>query len=338
MNDLQRSLFSFDDLKFTLYESPIRPRWRSAQRGALGALMAHWSLPRSAPALISLPTGSGKSAVALAAPFLALAKRVLVVVPSKDLRRQLAGAFTDFALLRRIDAVDQGGALRVHELVHRVQAWQDLEQYEVVVAAPGTISPVYYPESPPSPDLFDLVLIDEAHHSPAHTWRAILEHFTTAKALLLTATPRRVDGQRLPGEHIYHYPLRQALEDRIFKPVQPILLSGPWTAREDTDRALVARTVDIVTSAEHTTSTLMVRAASQQRAVELAELYREAGITIEVLHSGLGPRRQSQIIDDLRAGRLRAVAVVGMLVEGFDLPSLRILAYHDKHKSPPATP
>lgn len=299
--------------------------------------MAHWSLPRDTPALVSLPTGSGKSAVALAAPFLASAKRVLVVVPSTDLRRQLAGAFTDLALLQRIDAVDRGCVPAVHELVHRVQDWQDIEQYEVVVASPSTISPVHYPESPPPANLFDLVIIDEAHHSSAPTWRAILEHFTTAKALLLTATPRRLDGQRLPGEHIYHYPLRQALEERIFKPVHPVLLSGPWTARLDTDRALAAKTVDIVTSAEHATSTLMVRATSQQRAVELAELYREAGIDIEVLHSGLGPRRRNQIVDDLRAGRLRAVSVVGMLIEGFDLPSLRILAYHDKHKSLPAT-
>lgn len=337
MNDLQRDLFSLGDIKFTLYESSRRPRWRSPQRGALGALMAHWSLPRGAPALISLPTGSGKSAIALAAPFLASAQRVLVVVPSTDLRRQLVGAFADLALLQRIGAVERGAAPRVHELVHRVQEWRDIEQYEVVVASPSTISPVHYPGSPPPAGLFDLVVIDEAHHSSAPTWRAILEHFTTAKALLLTATPRRLDGQRLPGEHVYHYPLRQALEERIFQPVQPVLLEGPWTTRAATDRALVAKTVDIVTSAEHATSTLMVRAASRQRAVELAGLYRDAGVTIEVLHSSLGARRQRQIVDDLRAGRLRAVSVVGMLVEGFDLPSLRILAYHDKHKSLPAT-
>jgi superfamily II DNA or RNA helicase len=93
----------------------------------------------------------------------------------------------------------------VHELVHRVQDWQEIEQYEVVVASPSTISPIHYPESPPPENLFDLVIIDEAHHSSAPTWRAILEHFSAAKALLLTATPRRLDGQRLPGEHIYHY-------------------------------------------------------------------------------------------------------------------------------------
>jgi superfamily II DNA or RNA helicase len=151
-----------------------------------------WRIGRchAGPALISLPTGSGKSAVALAAPFLASAQLVLVVIPSTDLRRQLAGAFTDLALLQRIDAVDRGCLPGIHELVHRVQDWQDIEQYEVVVASPSTISPVHYPQVPPAANLFDLVVIDEAHHNSAPTWRAILEHFTAAKALLLTATPR----------------------------------------------------------------------------------------------------------------------------------------------------
>ena len=43
--------------------------------------------------------------------------------------------------------------------------------------------------------------------------------------------------------------------------------------------------------------------------------------------------RQEQIIAGLRDGTIRSVAVVGMLGEGFDLPSLRVAAYHDKHKS-----
>lgn len=337
MDNPQKGLFSFEDVEFTLFETLSRPQWRSPQRGALGALLSHWSLPRNTPAMVSLPTGSGKSAIALAAPFLSAARRVLVVVPSTDLRRQMAGAFTDLALLQRIGAVDRGCAPRVHELRNRVRDWRTIEQYEVVVASPSTISPVHYPEAPPPSNLFDLVVIDEAHHSPAPTWRAILEHFGQAKSVLLTATPRRLDGQRVPGEHVYHYPLRQALEERIFQPVHPSLLNEPWASREDTDRRLVARTTEVFASEEHATSTLMVRASTRERAVHLAALYQAAGITLEVLHSGLQARRQRQIVDDLRSGRLRAVAVVGMLVEGFDLPSLRILAYHDKHKSLPAT-
>jgi superfamily II DNA or RNA helicase len=69
----------------------------------------------------------------------------------------------------------------------------------------------------------------------------------------------------------------------------------------------------------------------------LAGLYEARGIPVQVLHSGLGRASQQRIVDGLRSGEYRAVAVVGMLIEGFDLPSLRVIAYHDKHKSLPAT-
>lgn len=39
------------------------------------------------------------------------------------------------------------------------------------------------------------------------------------------------------------------------------------------------------------------------------------------------------MIEELRAGTHRGIVMVGMLVEGFDLPSLRVAGYHDKHKS-----
>lgn len=294
MPEPQPRLFSFDDVRFKLFESGGTPGWRSPQRGALGALLAHWSLPRTTPALVSLPTGTGKSAVALAAPFLVSAKRVLAVVPSTELRKQLSAAFSDLALLQRIGAVD-GGAPRVLELKNRVRDWQDLLLYEVVVASPNTISPVHYLHAPPPADLFDLVIIDEAHHSPAPTWRAILEHFDQAKSLLLTATPRRLDGQRLPGEHIYHYPLRQALEENIFKPVRPVILDNElWDTRDDTDQIVAAKTVEVLGADEHKTSTLLVRASSRERATALAQLYRAAGVEIAVLHSGLPLQRQGR--------------------------------------------
>ncbi|MDX8141534.1 DEAD/DEAH box helicase family protein [Lentzea sp. BCCO 10_0061] len=337
MTELQSNLWSFENIRFTLYESATTPRWRNPQRGALAALLAHWSLPRTTPALISLPTGTGKSAIALAAPFLMSAKRVLAVVPSIELRQQLSSAFCDLSLLQRIGAID-GGAPRVLELKARVQDWTDIDQYEVVVASPGTISPVHYIDSPPPADLFDLIIVDEAHHSTAPTWRAILEHFDQAKSVLLTATPRRLDGQRLPGEHVYHYPLRQALEEHIFKPIKPVIVDqAHWGTRDETDQAVLEAMVELLRTDEHKTSTLLVRAASRQRAAQLAEVYRAAGVDIEVLHSGLSAARQRQITSDLRSGRLRAVSVVGMLIEGFDLPSLRLLAYHDKHRSLPAT-
>jgi hypothetical protein len=62
-----------------------------------------------------------------------------------------------------------------------------------------------------------------------------------------------------------------------------------------------------------------------------------AGLDLVLLHNGLSPSHQRDVIESLRAGRVRAVGVVGMLGGGFDLPSLRLVACHDKHRSLPAT-
>lgn len=47
------------------------------------------------------------------------------------------------------------------------------------------------------PDTFGLIVVDEAHHAPAATYRKVLDYFTAAKVLMVTATPNRMDGKRL---------------------------------------------------------------------------------------------------------------------------------------------
>jgi superfamily II DNA or RNA helicase len=46
-------------------------------------------------------------------------------------------------------------------------------------------------------DLFQLLIVDEAHHSNAGTWAAVIAHFKTARLLGVTATPVRSDGRGL---------------------------------------------------------------------------------------------------------------------------------------------
>jgi len=56
---------------------------RRGQRGALHALGAHFSLDQGQPAIVVMPTGSGKTGVLMLAPFLLGAIRVLVITPSR---------------------------------------------------------------------------------------------------------------------------------------------------------------------------------------------------------------------------------------------------------------
>ncbi|WP_158097196.1 DEAD/DEAH box helicase [Cellulosimicrobium sp. KWT-B] len=326
--------------KFTLLKTKTTPNWRSAQVGALGALIAHWSVHDREPATIVLPTGSGKSAIATAMPYLANAVRTLVVVPSQHLRTQLAQSFESESVLRAIGALNTAEHIRptVVQVTGRTIDWDALASADVVVALPSSISPGHHEQFLGPKDFFDLVIVDEAHHTPAPTWRAILDHFEPARKVLLTATPRRRDGKSVPGEVVFHYPLKCAIDNGSYKAVEPIVLPiSQDTTRDQRDRAIVERVKQVVSSPEHETSTLFVRAETEKRARDLSELYEAAGIAVEVLTSRLSSSQQVQIVGGLRSGTIRAVIVVGMLGEGFDLPSLRVVAYHDKHKSLPAT-
>lgn len=320
---------------FRFLGRPGSPHWRKPQLGALAAVIAKWVVSPEDPVLVSLPTGSGKSGVAAALPYLARSRRTLVVVPGIELRRQLADEFRDERVLRAIGAVDGSLKPTVVELSGRSTVWTDLETVDVAVGIPSSISPTHFAEgAAPDPDLFDLIIVDEAHHAPAATWRSILEYFSGARAVLLTATPRRADGKQVPGDHAFHYPLRLAISDGIYKPIQPELLDvDPGWTEQDLDRVIADEVVRSAALPEHATSAILIRANSINRATRLKALYREHGLDAEVVNSRVPAPERDRILGEWRTGKTRAVIAVDMLGEGVDIPRLRIVGYHDKHKS-----
>lgn len=251
----------------------------------------------------------------------------------------MVDAFSDEEVLRRCGALTGNVKPRVHEIKGRVESWDTLSNFDVVIGLPQSISPSHYEEdAQPPADLFDLVIVDEAHHAPARTWRSILEHFDAARKLLLTATSRRTDGKRVPGDLVFHFPLRTAIAGGYYKVVDARVVN-PATpgGRDQCDVAIRDAVVEEFTKAEHDTSTLLIRASTRDRVASLVDLYREVGIEVQALTSNLSEAVQTQIYSGLQDGSIRAVAVVGMLSEGFDLPRLRLAAYHDKHKSVAST-
>jgi type I restriction enzyme, R subunit len=80
----------------------------------------------------------------------------------------------------------------------------------------------YFGQYPP--DFFDFIIIDECHRGGANdesNWRAILEYFSPAVQLGLTATPKRdvnVDTYRYFGEPVYIYSLKEGINDGFLTP------------------------------------------------------------------------------------------------------------------------
>lgn len=85
----------------------------------------------------------------------------------------------------------------------------------------GNATP-YFGEYPP--DFFDFIVIDECHRGGANdesNWRGILEYFSPAVQLGLTATPKRrdnVDTYAYFGEPVYVYSLKEGINDGFLTP------------------------------------------------------------------------------------------------------------------------
>lgn len=79
-----------------------------------------------------------------------------------------------------------------------------------------------------SPDFFDLIIVDECHRGSAaadSAWREVLEYFSAATQVGMTATPREtkdVSNIDYFGEPIYTYSLRQGIEDGFLAPYKVI--------------------------------------------------------------------------------------------------------------------
>ena len=59
-------------------------------------------------------------------------------------------------------------------------------------------------------NFFDMIIIDEAHHSAAVSWQKVIERFPNAKVIHMTATPFRSDRQEIDGELVFRYSFRSA--------------------------------------------------------------------------------------------------------------------------------
>lgn len=120
------------------------------------------------------------------------------------------------------------------EVMHKVTNREVKKNYEIYLALYQAVTgkeewkQIYrqFPE-----DFFDLVVIDECHRGSAaedSAWRDILDYFTTATHLGLTATPKEtkeISNITYFGDPIYTYSLKQGIEDGFLAPYKVIRIA-----------------------------------------------------------------------------------------------------------------
>ena len=184
---------------------------------------------------------------------------------------------------------------------------------------------------------FTNVFVDEAHHIVAASWRKFADRFPKNRLIQFTATPFRNDGQRLEGKIIFNYPLKKAQEDGYYRTIK--FLSIREYDDDKADRAIAVRAVeqlrsDLNAGYHHI---LMARCESKRRAAEVFEIYLELcpDLNPVVIYSGHPQYRENYGI--IVRKEAMVIVCVNMLGEGFDLPELKIAAFHDIRKSLPVT-
>jgi len=258
-------------------------------------------------------------------------------------REQIAEEFASLSLLRRLkalpDEIANPNVWSVAERITTAQRWRELRQYDVVVGTVQSISPALDDVAEPEPDQFDLVIVDEAHHSSARTWQTLIDCFSNSLVILFTATPFRRDRREIRGRMVFTYGLQEARDDGVFGRIRyrPVEAVGDLQTR-DIAVAIAAEDQFREDRAEGLEHLVMVRTDRKTRARELMEIYADrTDLRLVALSSDHSLRHAKGVIRRLRAGDLDGIIAVNMLGEGFDLPRLKIAAIHAPHKSLAAT-
>ena len=173
-------------------------------------------------AIIVLPTGVGKTGLMGLLPYHISKGKVLIITPQVTIRDTVVDSLNpdnpeSFWLKRNIFS-------KISELPVLVEYDSSVKK-EILDAANIVVLNIHklqarFHSSPLNflpEDYFDMIIIDEAHHSTANTWVETTEHFEKAKVVKLTGTPIRTDGVNLVGELVYKYKLSQAMSNGYVK-------------------------------------------------------------------------------------------------------------------------
>lgn len=315
---------------------------RSPQIGGIYAALAHWQIGNEA-ATIVMPTGTGKTETMLSLLITSNCTKVLIIVPSDALRSQLATKFITLGLLKKLGIVNHEALYpRVGIMKHRPSTVQEVntffENCNVVVTTMSVVGQLNNEIQTAISENCTHLFIDEAHHIAAKTWRDFTSMFKDKYILQFTATPFRNDDKSIGGKIIFNYPLKKAQDEGYYKRIEfhPIYEFNSV----EYDRSIAAKAIEILrTDLENGYNhILMARVNSTPRANQVFEVYSSySDLNPVQIHTGLNEEEQKEARQKILNYETRVIICVDMFGEGFDMPELKIAAFHDIKKSLPIT-
>jgi len=280
--------------------------------------------------LVVLPTGAGKTVIFSHLPLI-----------KQDCLPMLV-------LAHRSELLDQARtkimASNPELTVEIEQAERKAGKVDVVVASVATLGRNGTPRIEEYPkDYFKSIVIDEAHHAAALSYRRVVDYFSPDFLLGVTATPQRSDSTRLIDvfqEIVYYKSIQDLIEDKWLCP-----LVG-FRVKSNTDISQVQITngdyaqgqlEDIIDTPERNAHIVaayrdlapdkkaIVFASGVNHAEHLALSFRQASVETAVI-IGTTPREErEEILAHFATGKISVIVNVGVLTEGFDEPSVQAI-------------
>ena len=265
--------------------------------------------------MVQMPTGTGKTVVL--AELVRSVECVLIVAHRRELVEQIRET------IRRL-GIDDGNIT-----VCSIQ-WLTYNINKVAIA--------------PS-----LVVIDEAHHALAKTYRMMWEAWHEARFLGLTATPCRMNRAGFTdlfdvlltshsiGQFIregwlslfdYYSIKADSEEQRLINSLEKRGADGDYQAKELNavlnKRPSIERLYESVCRYAEGKKGI-VYAINIDHAHNIAEYYREHGVNAVAIDSRTPAEARRQTVEDFKAGRIRIMVSVDLFSEGFDCPDVEFI-------------
>jgi superfamily II DNA or RNA helicase/very-short-patch-repair endonuclease len=212
----------FDGVKSKLNQQTLR-RCQAEAFGALG----NYFLNGGRRAACVMSVGAGKTALGVAAILAFAERRALVVTPGSVIRGTFDRAFDHQAPGNALYGLPKGPLIpgcrppsvitldREDGAIRHVDRAKLLGSDVIITnfhsLRDGTDSDDLLAKLDPSD--IDLVVVDEAHIAAAESYQRLLEHFTNARAILMSACFQRLDGRPIDADVVYRYRLIDSIAD-----------------------------------------------------------------------------------------------------------------------------
>ena len=204
-------------------------------------------------------------------------------------------------------------------------------------------------------DFYDYIIVDEAHHGPASSYRPLFDHFSPKILLGLTATPERMDGNSVAADFdnrlAAEIRLPEALEEKLLCPFHYFGVADPVDISADRfwrngryndkelekiytgDHELARQRLAIVLATLHRYEPDLSRikgigfCVTIKHARFMADMFTRHDIPSAAFVSGLDSENCRDRLRELRAGRLTFLFTVDKLSEGVDVPEINTVLF-----------